>query len=123
MEELYVRIAAYQKAMGYDFENMTLQKRMQSFRNYMVALQIEQAELAQELPIKPWRPYTDQPHSSNEVLADEWVDCMFFLFDQALVLQLSQEELRKAFETKMDKNNSRIKTGYNVMNDKQEKTL
>ena len=89
----------------------------------MVALQIEQVELAQELPIKPWRLYKDQPHSSNAVLADEWVDCLFFLFDQALVLQLSQEELRKAFEYKMDKNNSRIKSGYNVMNDKQEKTL
>ena len=113
MEELYIRIAKYQKAMGYDFAIMSIEERMQMFRNYMVALQIEQAELAQELPIKPWRSIEDQGISAPEVLAEEWVDCLFFLFDQALVLFLTKEELRKAFEDKMAKNMERISSGYN----------
>jgi len=113
MEELYARILEYQKAMGYDFASRTIEERMVMFRDYMVALQIEQVELAQELPIKPWRPLSDQDHSPNGVLAEEWVDSLFFLFDQALVLQLTKEELREAFERKMTKNLNRIKEGYN----------
>jgi dimeric dUTPase (all-alpha-NTP-PPase superfamily) len=86
---------------------------MQAFRNYVFALAVEQAELATELPIKPWRPYKDQLYSAPEVLAEEWVDCLFFLVDQALVLQLPHDVIRKAFEDKMTKNYKRIKDGYN----------
>ncbi len=113
MEELIVRISTYQKAMGYNFKAMSIEERMVMFRDYMVALQIEQAELAQELPIKPWRPIKDQKYSSVEIVAEEWIDCLFFLVDQALVLNLPLEALRYAFETKMDKNMNRIQSGYN----------
>jgi len=113
MEEIYHRIAEYQKAMGYDFENMPYEQRLEMFRNYMVALQIEQAELALEVPWKPWRPIEDQHVGAFEIQAEEWVDCMFFLFDQAFVLGLTKEKLREAFELKMEKNMERIKSGYN----------
>ena len=113
MEELIIRIAEYQKAMGYNFAAMTVEERMVAFRDYMVALQIEQVELAQELPIKPWRAAADQPYSDQAVLAEEWIDCLFFLIDQALVLQLPKEALRLAFELKMAKNINRIQSGYN----------
>lgn len=113
MEELIVRIAEYQKAMGYNFATMSIEERMVAFRDYMVALQIEQVELAQELPIKPWRAVADQPYADVSILAEEWVDSLFFLIDQALVLQLPLESLRFAFETKMTKNMERIQSGYN----------
>ncbi len=114
MEELYIRIQKYQRMMGYNFESMTLEERMQAFRNYMVALQIEQVELAQELPWKPWRDAKSQKHADKAVLSEEWVDSLFFLFDQALVLQLEHTDLREAFEKKMEKNLNRIKSGYNT---------
>jgi dimeric dUTPase (all-alpha-NTP-PPase superfamily) len=113
MRELYTKIAEYQKTMGYYFEDMSLAQRMQAFRNYMLALHIEQAELAAELPWKPWRDINSQPLALQSVQAEEWVDCLFFLFDQALALNLSIETIEKAFDYKLTANMNRISSGYN----------
>jgi len=113
MEELYIRIEAYQKAMGYDFASYTIEERMQAFRNYVTALLVEQGELTAEVPWKPWRSIEDQPSMFPNTVAEEWVDCLFFLYDQALCLGLSMETLRKAFEYKMEKNMARLSNGYN----------
>lgn len=113
MEKVIARIKAYQKVMGYNFKTMSLEERMQMFRNYVFALVVEQGELAQELPTKPWRKLEDQFHADTDTLAEEWVDSLFFLVNQALALGLNEKLLRKAFEAKLNKNYQRIKEGYN----------
>ena len=111
--DIFNQIEEYQKEMGYNFNNMLLQDRMAIFRNYILALQVEQVELLNELPWKPWRDSSKQQHGTKEIIANEWVDCLFFLVDQALCLGLSAEEVLKAFKQKMQINLARIETGYN----------
>ena len=112
MKETIRRIAEYQKLMGYDFDNMPLEQRMQMLRNYATALLVEQGELINEMPWKPWRPIEDQKEPAYTKAAEEWVDCFFFLVDQALVLWLTPEVIEETFERVLKKNLNRLSSGY-----------
>jgi len=114
MKDFINKIAEYQKLMGYDFETMTIEDRMQMMRNYVAALMVEQGELLKELPWKPWRKQETQYYATQQIQAEEWVDCLFFLVDQALVLRLSSELIEQAFEAKLRKNINRISSGYST---------
>ena len=113
------RIIEYQKELGYDFNRMTPSERMQMFRNYMAALMIEQGELAEETPWKPWRNMEAQRNNYRKQCL-EWIDCFFFLVDQALVLQLEAIDLEHTFNLKMKANKRRIENKYN--NTKEERS-
>lgn len=105
-------IKDYQKKLGYDFDKMDQPERMQMFRNYMAALVVEQGELAEEVPWKPWRAVSDQKDNYRKQCL-EWVDCFFFLVDQAIALGLEPQDLEDTFIKKMFANHQRIESGYN----------
>jgi len=111
--DLFGEIKAYQKEMGYDFNKLSPEQRVVILRNYIVAMQVEQVEFLNEFPWKPWRPVSGQHVGSQEKIADEWVDCLFFLIDQALCVGLTAEEVVKAYKNKMKVNIKRITEGYN----------
>lgn len=117
-EDMYNLIRDYQKKMGYDAEKMSPEVRMQMFRNYMVALMMEQAEMADEVSWKPWRTYSSQrPNPNKRKIALEWVDCLFFLVDQGLMLGLTADDIIKAWDVKLQANHDRIASGYSKTND------
>jgi hypothetical protein len=106
-------IKEYQIAMGYDFESMTPEGRMQALRDYTVALMMEQAELLEEVSWKPWRKYEDQkPRPNTRKIALEWVDMLFFLVDQSFCLGITPNDILEAYETKLANNHKRISSGY-----------
>lgn len=116
--EIFNDIKSYQKEMGYDASKMSQEKKLEMLRNYTVALMMEQAEVLEEVSWKPWRTIESQKPSPNKrKIALEWVDCLFFLVDQALVLDLTDAEILDAFEVKHRANLARITNGYSKVND------
>lgn len=112
-EEIFSQIKDYQLQMGYDYELMEDKEKISHLRNYTVALMMEQAELLDEVSWKPWRKHADQkPIPNNRKIALEWVDCLFFLVDQAFCLDLTADDILKAFDTKSKANYARITSGY-----------
>ena len=105
--------------MGYDASRMSAEEKLQGVRNYSVALMVEQAEMLQEVSWKPWRSIESQkPKPNKRKIALEWVDNLFFLVDQGLLLELTAEDILEAFGTKLAANHARIKNGYSkVRND------
>ena len=117
-KEIFQSIKDYQAEMGYHPANFSREVRMQMFRNYMVALMMDQAEMADEVSWKPWRTFESQkPNPNKRKIALEWVDCLFFLVDQALMLGISADDILDAFETKHKANLERITSGYSKTKD------
>jgi hypothetical protein len=115
MQQVFSRLQKYQIAMGYDPTKMTIEEKMVAIRDYHTALAIEQTELLQELPWKPWRPIESQSTKgplNSDFVVDEWTDCLVFLIDQALVLGITGEQVECSFTRVMDKCLSRIEAGY-----------
>lgn len=120
--KVFADLKAYQKVMGYDFEIMPWPKRVAVLRDYVTALHVEQAELLDELPWKPWKTYEDNCYANLPSKAvDEWMDCFVFLIDQALCLQLNAEDIERSYERTMAKNYERVASGYSKI--QKEKTL
>lgn len=113
-------IRTYQEAMGYKFDIMTPDEKMQALRNYSVALAMEQAELLDEVSWKPWRTFESQkPHPDMDAVAREWVDMLFFLVDQSFCLDLTPDLIEETFLRVLINNHRRIDSGYSdVKNDK-----
>ena len=83
---------------GVDHSLLSDPARMHFMRNYVLALHVEQAELLQELPWKPWRYATsDMSDVNRDNVIKEWTDCLVFLLDQALCLKISAEEIVNTF--------------------------
>jgi hypothetical protein len=113
LAKIIEEIKDYQKAMGYEYAEMSSDERMQTLRNYSVALMMEQAELLDEVSWKPWRTYESQvpePNMSN--VAREWVDMLFFLVNQSFCLGLTVQDIEAAFARVLINNRSRILSGY-----------
>lgn len=72
--------------------------RMHYVRQYSLALVVEQVELLQVLPWKPWKYNACNPGQYDKKEATkEWCDCLIFLLDQALALDLNAEEIDETF--------------------------
>jgi dimeric dUTPase (all-alpha-NTP-PPase superfamily) len=106
--ELFERQKEYQKAMGYEFKIPDFSTCMM----YMQALNMEQYELLNELPWKPWKNYEHEHKQVNELsVHSEWVDCLIFLINQALALCITPEDIELAIEEVFQKNYTRILNG------------
>lgn len=113
LSEIFELIKEYQKSMGYEYPILDDEERMQTLRNYSVALMMEQAELLEEVSWKPWRTFkSQQPNPNMDQVAREWVDCLFFLVDQAFCLDLTAGMVEKKFREVLANNLRRIESGY-----------
>jgi hypothetical protein len=114
----------YQLKLGMDFSKMSTLEKIRWIKEYKIALICEQAEMIERMPWKPWRNYTEE--EVNEHLDDdkyleiafEWIDCFFFLMDQALILDIDQRNtlISDLFLSKLEENLDRIKRGYSKSN-------
>lgn len=113
LRDIIESIYDYQAKMGYDYSKMTPEQKLQALRDYHVALNMEQAEMFEEVSWKPWRTVESQkPKPNKRKVALEWVDNLFFLVDQAGCLDLTVDEILDAFDTKLAANLARIESGY-----------
>ena len=116
--EVFRDIKKYHKALGYDYANATREEKMQHLRNNALALNQEVAELVDGTPWKPWRPIGSQTFNLGNI-AEEIMDCIFFLGAIREIFDITLEELDEAFDDVLAKNYGRIKSGYN--NDPEER--
>jgi len=92
-------LRAYQKETHkVDHKTLMDKERMELMRGYALGLVVEQVELLQELPWKPWA-YTssDMSDVDTKKAVKEWTDCLVFLLDQALCLKISAEDIVSTF--------------------------
>ena len=112
MINMFNDIKEYHKKLGYDYNNVTQIKKIQYFRENVLALYQEVAELVDSTPWKPWRSVKDQkydvPNATREV-----IDCIFFLGAICDILGISPEEIEVMFRIVLQNNYTRIKQGYN----------
>ena len=113
-------IEKYHKALGYDYSNATANKKMQHLRNNALALYQEVAELVDGTPWKPWRSMESQSFDRVNI-AEEIIDCMFFLGAIREIFDISFGELEDAFDDVLQKNYGRIESGYNNDPDERER--
>ena len=109
VQQMFESVAKYQCIVHHvNFATLSMQERMKLMREYVLALHVEQAELLQELPWKPWIYASDSKEliSMQKIIA-EWVDGLFFLIDQALVLGITAEDVAETFEEVLNKNYAR----------------
>ena len=110
--EVFQDIKKYHKALGYDYANVPDELKMQHFRNNALALNQEVAELVDGTPWKPWRSMGSQACNLGNI-AEEIIDCIFFLGAIREIFEISSEELDEALDTVLAKNYGRIESGYN----------
>jgi len=110
--EVFQDIKKYHKALGYDYTNATIDEKMQHLRNNALALNQEVAELVDGTPWKPWRSIESQTLNLGNI-AEEIIDCIFFLGAISEIFDISSEELDDAFDVVLAKNYGRIESGYN----------
>lgn len=109
VRQILEEVARYQLHVHHvNYVTLTMKQRMQLMRDYVLGLDVEQVELLQELPWKPW-VYAGDPEDlvkTKKIIA-EWVDGFFFLIDQALVLGITAEDVAETFEAVLQKNYNR----------------
>ena len=106
---LYDEVQATQKALGYESPSSTAEM-LERVRNYVLALNVESAELIQTLPWKPWAK--DLVFNESGETLEEWADCYIFLLDIALALRYTEDELKQAVKAKCVKVTKRTQNGY-----------
>jgi len=99
IETILGTLRVYQKKThGIVHPHLSDSARMELMRNYVLALSVEQTELLQELPWKPWGYASSSMDDVNWIhVVKEWTDCLVFLFDQALCLGISAEDIVSTF--------------------------
>lgn len=114
VQQIIEEVARYQYIVhGINYTTLTARQRITMMREYVLAMHMEQAELLNECPWKPWK-YAESLIENTmtlktpEVIA-EWADCLFFLIDQALVLGITTEDITETFFAVLTKNYERSK--------------
>jgi len=116
MQKFLNRIQQQQKDM--DYCDFTEEEKWEYFRSIALALNLELAEVMNEVPWKPWKPIYNQQYKPDRAAAEI---CDVFVFAYVLWNTLNPEDLgiEEAMNQTMEKIENRIKlTNYG----KQEKT-
>jgi len=110
--EVFQDIKKYHEVLGYDYEFMSFEERINNLRHSALALYQEVAELVDSTPWKPWRSVESQVDDRKNA-AREIIDCIFFLGAIRGALEISPEQLDDALDDAFARNYGRIKSGYN----------
>jgi len=109
--EVFHKIQQYHEVLGYPGEVKSETERYQKFRDLMLAMNQEVAELCDSFPWKPWREIKDQTHDENNAVM-EMVDIIFFMGSILELFGISPYRLEETLHSKLVENYSRIQRGY-----------
>lgn len=109
--------AKLQEALGYDIKNMTAVERTIFLKEFSIHLTQEIQELLYELPyFKPWKDYSNMTEveieEAMEKARKEFIDITHFFFNFALALNMSADDIHKAYYEKNIENYRRQAEGY-----------
>lgn len=114
MDKLKEMLAAQlelQKALGYNFDTMTVSERTAYIKEYTAFTIDELYEVMRELPFyKPWKKYADDDSTVIVQYANaraEFADVLHFILNIALALGLSAEDIQLLFNDKHEINYAR----------------
>lgn len=110
--EIFRLIKDYHEILGCPGKPASEQERYQKFRDVIVALNQELAELCDSFPWKPWRKIEDQERDDDNAVM-EMVDIIFFMGSILELFEILPERLVKTFHSKLEENYNRIQRGYN----------
>lgn len=110
--EAFDLIHEYHTRLGYPKESESDKELYQQFRDLIVALNQEVAELCDSFPWKPWRPLASQTRDTENAIM-EMVDIFFFMGSILELFEISPMQLEEMLHSKLAENYNRIQRGYN----------
>lgn len=99
----------FQESLGYNFESMTDEERIDFIKNMTLALGDELHEALGEVG---WKPWATSRHINREAYRGELVDAWHFFMNLLIVVGVTAEELEQKYYAKLNKNYKRQKEGY-----------
>jgi len=109
--EVFHRIRKYHETLGYPGIIGSAEERYQKFRDLIVAMNQEVAELCDSFPWKPWRKIENQTFDKSNAIM-EMVDIIFFMGSILELFEISPDRLEEALNSKIVENYDRIQRGY-----------
>ena len=100
---------AFQKSLGYDFDSMSDEVKIQFIKEMKLALE---AELQEALDETGWKPWATSRHINREAYVAEMVDVWHFTMNMLLVVGVTPEEFVRKYHEKLNKNYARQQEGY-----------
>lgn len=114
LEELFKLQGELNRRIGIDTPAVPEKKKPEWILNYCRALSQEIAELTDSVPWKWWAKYQTFDKQNARV---EVVDMFHFLISLAQVLDMSAEDIFKAYRQKHQVNIDRQNSGYTAKNE------
>ena len=114
LNDLFRLQAELNRRIGVDTTAMPEEKKPEWVLNYCRAMSQELAELTDSVPWKWWAKYQTFDRQNARV---EVVDLFHFLISLAQVLDMSAEDVHKAYIQKHKVNLTRQQTGYTTKDD------
>ena len=105
LDEMFNKQEELQQALGYIFEYMNTEERVDYIKEYSLHLEHELHEMLQELPFfKSWKVYPEDEQTTADkfrAAQQEWADVTHFFLNVSLALGFNAEYLMWLF---LDKN-------------------
>lgn len=109
--KLYLSQRLLEKGYGHDVTKMDDAERIEYFRDQMLMLYNELAEIMQEFPWKAHKTYTTNTVNRKKFL-EEWVDGFVFLINSLAALNADEQEVIESIGSVEIKNFLRQQKGY-----------
>jgi dimeric dUTPase (all-alpha-NTP-PPase superfamily) len=106
----------YQQYMyGAKPKDLALNAKIDAFKTMFIALVCELVETMDEVG---WKPWATSRYINTEKAKGEVVDQLHFVFNEALLLGMSADELYKKYIEKQERNRERQRDGYTGVDEK-----
>jgi len=113
MEEMFRLQSELQAKLGFDFETMTIDEKIEFMRWNALALTGELSEAMAEVG---WKPWATARYIDREPFVGEMVDVSKFFLNLLLVVGVTPQEFLQRFRGKTVVNHKRHEDGYDGRN-------
>ena len=109
LNEIFALQKSFQESLGYDFDAMKHEERVEYIKWNTLAMIDEIMEGLRETPWKPWKKQQTFEYTK---IKEELVDLLHFFVNGCLIVNMSAEELFLRYRKKMKVNKERQIEGY-----------
>jgi hypothetical protein len=113
LSQMYYAQELFERSLGYDFDNMDTEDRIEFIKNTALAIN---AEVLEALDETGWKPWTTSWHINEAKYKAELVDVFHFFLCMMLAVNMSTAELFEGYRAKMAINIRRQQEKYDGKN-------